>query len=95
MPEDDSSGLDNALEALIMRQPQPVVARLGRRPGQKEVRYAHLLSGDVVETVEDVRPAPPPVATDRVAALEELAQELRKEVADLRAQFAEFRKQFE
>jgi uncharacterized protein YceH (UPF0502 family) len=95
MPGDDSSGLDAALEALIVREPQPVVARLPRRPGQKEVRYAHLLSGEVA--TDDYTPdvAPPPPGTDRLAALEQLADELRNEVADLRAQLESFRKQFE
>jgi len=96
MPGDDSTGLDAALEALITRE-QPVAARLSRRPGQKEARYAHLLSGDVVEPAAD---APQPLSTptpaaDRIAALEELAQEFSKEIADLRAQLAAFRKQFE
>ena len=57
MPGDDATGLDTALEALIAREPQPVVARLARRPGQKEPRYAHLLAGDVAEAVDDA-PAP-------------------------------------
>ena len=96
MPGDDSTGLDAALEALITRD-QPVAARLSRRPGQKEARYAHLLSGDVVEVAAD---APQPLSTptpaaDRIAALEDLAQEFSKEIADLRAQLAAFRKQFE
>ena len=95
MPGDDSTGIDAALEALIAHEPQPVVARLPRRPGQKESRYAHLLAGDVAEASDEVPVAPPPDATDRLAALEELANELRNEVADLRAQLATFRKQFE
>lgn len=96
MPGDDSTGLDSTLEALVSREPKPVVARLPRRPGQKEARYAHLLSGDVADAANDATPisAPAP-ATDRIAALEELAQEFSKEIADLRAQLASFRKQFE
>ena len=97
MPGDDSTGIDTALEALVAREPQPVVVRLQRRPGQKEARFAHLLNGDVAEAVADApqshsTPAP---TTDRIAALEELAQEFSKEIADLRAQLAAFRKQFE
>ena len=95
MPGDDSSGIDAALEALISREPQPVVARLPRRPGQKEPRYAHLLAGDVAEASDDTPVAQPVTSTDRLAALEDLANELRDEVADLRAQLASFRKQFE
>jgi uncharacterized protein YceH (UPF0502 family) len=95
MPGDDSSAIDAALEALITRE-TPAVARLARRPGQKEMRYAHLLSGDVVAPTDDV-PDHVPVTTpsaDRIDALEQLANELRNEVADLRAQLAAFRKQF-
>ncbi len=97
MPGDDSTGLDAALEALIVREPQPAVARLPRRPGQKEPRYAHLLAGEVAEAVDDAVIAQPAVApaTDRIAALEQLVQEMRSEIADLRAQLASFRKQFE
>lgn len=97
MPGDDSAGLDAALDALITREPQPVVARLARRPGQKEPRYAHLLAGDVAESTDDEPVAQPPTAStsERIAFLEEAARELRNEVADLRAQLASFRKQFE
>ena len=93
MPGDDSTGLDEALEGLVMRPAQPLVVRLQRRPGQKEVRYAHLLSGEVTESTVDT-PAPAPAA-DRIGALEAVVQELRNEVADLRSQLAGFRKQFE
>jgi uncharacterized protein len=97
MPGDDATGPDTALEALITREPQPVVARLARRPGQKEPRYAHLLAGDVAESIDDASVAQPPTATtpDRIVALEEHVQGLRNEVNDLRAQLAAFRKQFE
>jgi len=95
MPTDDPDAIEVALEALVARAPSPPVTRLPRRPGQKEARYAHLLAGEVSYEVEDLPlPAHAP-STDRIAALEELAKELRSEVADLRAQLAEFRKQFE
>lgn len=94
MAGESSTGLDAALEALVTREPRPVVARLPRRPGQKEPRYAHLLAGSVTETADDVLPAPPAPATDRIAALEESLEELRNEVADLRAQLSDlFRRQ--
>jgi uncharacterized protein YceH (UPF0502 family) len=95
MPNDDPDAVEAALEALAGRTPSPPVTRLPRRPGQKEARYAHLLAGEVSYEMEDA-PLPAPAASaDRIAALEELAEELRSEVADLRAQLAEFRKQFE
>jgi uncharacterized protein YceH (UPF0502 family) len=97
MPGDDSTGLDTALEALTTREPRPVVARLARRPGQKEPRYAHLLAGEVAETVDDapLQPQTSSTAAERIAALEEHVQELRNEMSDLRAQLGAFRKQFE
>ena len=53
------------------------------------------MSGDVAETSDDAPiPASAP-AGDQIAALEELAQEFSREIADLRAQLASFRKQFE
>ena len=45
-PFADLADLEGVLEALIAREPEPLVARLPRRPGQKEVRYAHLLGGE-------------------------------------------------
>ncbi len=97
MPADDTSGLDAVLDALVSREPQPLVARLPRRPGQKEARYAHLLSGEITTTVDETSDSPPATTaeTDRIDALEQLANELRLEVADLRAQLEGFRKQFE
>jgi hypothetical protein len=95
VPGDDPARINAALEALMAREPEPVVTRLPRRPGQKEVRYAHRLAGEAQYTVED-SPSPAPGGNaDRITALEELTQELRNEVADLRAQLAAFRKQFE
>jgi uncharacterized protein YceH (UPF0502 family) len=87
---DDGSAVDAALEALVARA---AAAQLPRRAGQKEVRYAHLLAGDITyETVDAVVLEKP---TDRVASLEEEVRELRNEVADLRTQLEAFRKQFE
>src|SRR4051794_14936685 len=48
-----AEALQETLETLIARE---FVARLGRRPGQKEERFAHRLSDDLDETA----PAPPP-----------------------------------
>ena len=98
----DLADLEEVLESLIARQPEPLVARLPRRPGQKEVRYAHLLTGeppqaDAPGTVEE-RPVPTRRADaddDRVAALERTVEELRAEVSALRAELDAFRAQFQ
>jgi len=100
-PFADVAGLEGVLGSLMAREPEPLVARLARRAGQKEVRYAHLLSGepqaDAPGTAEE-----PPVPTrraaaddDRVAALERTVEALRAEVADLRAELDAFRAQFQ
>jgi uncharacterized protein YceH (UPF0502 family) len=76
----------------------PLATQLERRPGQKELRFAHLLSGvptyDAVDAPEPAA-ASGPRGPDRVAALEATVEELRREVADLRSQLDAFRKQFE
>ncbi|CAN5890507.1 YceH family protein [soil metagenome] len=100
IPGDDHDGVEAALDRLIAREPEPAVVRLPRRAGQKELRYAHLLAGDVIgdvvpEVHGEARLATLSSAADRVAALEMLTQELQLEMSDLRAQFESFRKQFE
>jgi len=92
----DLAAVEATLDALIAREPEPLVARLPRRAGQREVRYAHLLSG---EPAADEGPAGPPPASSaddgRVAALEQAVAELRDELAALRGELAEFRAQFQ
>ena len=92
---DDPDAVDAALEALIARAPAPAAVRLPRRPGQKEVRHAHLLAGEVTYEVDDVVAPPAAASPDRIEALEQRISELSNEVADLRAQLDSFRRQFE
>ena len=95
IPGDDGSGVEGALEGLVVRGPAPVVSRLPRRPGQKEVRYGHLLAGVPLYEAEDAPVSIPRASADRLTALEEIVRDLRGEIGDLRTQLAEFRKQFE
>jgi uncharacterized protein YceH (UPF0502 family) len=39
--------VEETLNGLISREPEPLVVRLPRQPGQKDARFAHLLSGEV------------------------------------------------
>jgi uncharacterized protein YceH (UPF0502 family) len=87
--------VEEVLNGLISRDSDPLVARVPRQPGQKEGRFAHLLSGAVdVESlvvVETERPS-------RSTAFEKLEQKvdaLAAEVERLKEQFEQFRKQFE
>jgi uncharacterized protein YceH (UPF0502 family) len=77
--------VDTTLNSMTSAEP-PLVARLPRQAGQKEVRYAHLLSGDV--RIPEPQEAPPEPELDRIARLE-------KDFEDLKRQFEEFRKQFQ
>jgi uncharacterized protein len=97
-PFEDLSVVQSTLKHLMERDP-PLVKLLPRQPGNKEARYAHLLSGDV-----ELREAPPLKEVSvssgasgnvRITGLETEISGLRKEIADLKSQFAEFRKQFE
>ena len=98
----DIADLEGVLESLIAREPEPLVARLPRRPGQKEVRYAHLLSGEPPQTDASAMVEEPARSTrragaedDRVAALERTVEEMRAEVAAMRAELDAFRAQFQ
>ena len=84
--------VEETLNALITREPESLVVRLPRQPGQKEVRFAHLLSGEIdVEALQE----PPERVVSRRAGLEERVEALAAEVEKLKQQFEEFRKQFE
>lgn len=91
--------LDDVLSGLqqLMRREPPLAKALGRRPGTKEIRYAHLLSGDV-EAWEPPASETAAVGVEdagRITQLEEKVTSLEREVAELRQQMADFRKQFE
>ncbi|MYM93160.1 YceH family protein [Duganella vulcania] len=88
-----------ALQFLIDKYP-PLVSRLALAPGTKEPRYGQLLGGeDALAREETAASLGGSVSAagqgGRVAALEHEVQQLRQQVEDLTAQFAEFRKQFE
>jgi uncharacterized protein YceH (UPF0502 family) len=86
----DLATVEETLEKLIGRGH---VARLERRPGQKEVRYAQLLGG---EEEEVTAPAETPAATSGPAASEEdeIVAGLKGEIASLRAELARLRQAY-
>ena len=91
--------LDDVLSGLqqLMRRDPPLAKALGRRSGTKEVRYAHLLSGDVEawEPPSETASSPGSADAERLIQLEEQIAALRNEVAELKQQMAEFKRQFE
>jgi len=81
----DLSQIHEALDRLMRRE---LVARLDRRPGQKEERYRHLFGDD--EPAREMRAtdadmAAPASLEARVTALEEEVASLRTALADLGA----------
>jgi uncharacterized protein len=68
-------------ETLAALAERELVERQGRRPGQKEERWAQLLGG-----AADEQEAPPP--PPRAGSLEERVRRLEREVAELRALLA-------
>jgi uncharacterized protein YceH (UPF0502 family) len=85
--------VEETLNKLITRDPDPLVARLPRQPGQKDGRFAHLLSGEI--DLQAIEQAPPPSPSSRRTSLEEKVEALTAEVEKLKEQFEQFRKQFE
>jgi uncharacterized protein YceH (UPF0502 family) len=100
VPFADLRAVEETLGELERFSP-PLVLLLPRQPGQKEQRYAHLLSGEPQPLVSE-RQAPPEAARlkvmaedERIAALETEVASLRTEVAELRRVVEEFKSQFE
>jgi uncharacterized protein YceH (UPF0502 family) len=84
----------SVLDKLAQREP-PLVAALPRQPGSREIRYAHLLSGEPDITAQPIAAAshsagPSAQGQDheRLLQLETEVATLRHEVADLKAQLA-------
>ena len=74
---------------------EPLVFKLERQPGQKEARYAHLLSGEVDAESILSRPEPAPARTnEKINELESEVQRISEELRSLREDFENFRQQF-
>jgi uncharacterized protein YceH (UPF0502 family) len=95
------SGIGEVQETLdgLARRDDPLVVKLERQPGQKEARYAHLLSGEVdqaaISSSRETSTSTAPGKNDRIDNLEAEVERLKTEFSSLRDTFEEFRKQFE
>jgi uncharacterized protein YceH (UPF0502 family) len=92
-------GLDEVQATLdeLAGRADPLITRLDRAPGQKEARYAHLLSGPV-DTARVHVPFSSTAEigkTDRLGDLEQEVESLRTAITEFRAEFEEFKKQFD
>lgn len=87
---DDLSEVESVIERMA-----ELVVKLPRRPGEKEARYAHLLSGPPAVSEEESDVAETPARPDRMAVIETEISQMRSELEELKQQFARFRQQFE
>jgi uncharacterized protein YceH (UPF0502 family) len=93
------SGLDevNQMVESLIRRETPLAVKLPKQPGQKEVRYAHLLSGeiDLENIVSNTPTSSIHEKNERIEKLEEKVESLENELNEFRQKFEEFKKQFE
>jgi uncharacterized protein YceH (UPF0502 family) len=92
----ETGQIEAALEHLAAHESGACVVRLAREPGRRDSRYAHLFSGEPVETApaaaaaavtadsEEASPAETPGMLARLMALEQQLGELRAEFRSLR-----------
>jgi hypothetical protein len=99
-PLADLAAAEGILQDLMEKEP-PLAVRLPRQPGRKEPRFLHLLGGPPDLDFEAPAPAPESATlrvraeAEAIAALEAEMATLRAEVDDLRREMAAFRAQFE
>ncbi len=93
------SGLGEVSETLdnLARRDEPLVLKLERQAGQKEVRYAHLLSGEASAAAAYTPKTAVVSAADneRIEKLEGEVAALQNQISELRQTFEMFKNQFE
>jgi hypothetical protein len=98
LPMPELTEIETVLGELASRPEGPLVRKLARQPGQKEARWAQLLSGEPVPSGTDegvssepltVALALPPEVERRLSALEAEVVHLRSELARLRSALGE------
>ena len=80
--------VQNVLNKLAAREPEPLAARMSRAPGTKEPRWCHLFA----PPPETPEPGPVLVVAAAGAGLRERVDELENEVTTLREQLQTMRK---
>ena len=85
--------VEAVVRELIARE---LAVEMARQPGQKEIRYAHVLSGPPSEAATEARVdiAAAEPRRDRIAELEASLDEVRRELGELRERFDDFTRQF-
>ena len=97
-PFEGAAAVESTLRSLMEYPVTPLVTLMPRQPGQKEQRYAHLLSGPPPEEAESTDTPTIQLASptqERLDRLEIEVAQLRQETTALRAELERFRLQFE
>ncbi|HBC85661.1 MAG TPA: DUF480 domain-containing protein [Lentisphaeria bacterium] len=104
-PFESIETVEKIMNALMTRQPEPLVVLLPRQPGRKESRYAHLLSGEVKldETAVPAASGPAPekarmivqAENERMDKLETEITKLREDMNSLKTKVDELKKMME
>lgn len=93
------SGLDEVNQTVerLMDREDPIVFKLPKQAGQKEVRYVHLLSGEIdLENLPAItQPTSVSAKNERIEQLEQKVEELKEELSSFKQEFEDFKKQFE
>jgi uncharacterized protein YceH (UPF0502 family) len=84
-PFADLAETEMVLDKLVAWPAGPLVAKLPRQAGQKELRFAHLLAGAPDLESGEAGAAEPPAS--RIAQLEQSVEHLRLELSSLRERF--------
>lgn len=100
-PFTDTHEVERVLDELSAWPGGPLISKLPRQIGQREERYVHRLCGEISTEATESQPALEPVRltvmaeNERIAALEIRMAALGDELERLKAQFADFAKQFQ
>ncbi|HWC96905.1 MAG TPA: YceH family protein [Candidatus Sulfopaludibacter sp.] len=89
---EDLEGVESTLQKLVEIE---FVKKLPRQPGSREARWTHLLAGDVDVAEEAAAPSMDRMMTERMTPDRERIAALELEVAELKRQFEDFRRNFE
>ncbi len=89
---DDAEQVESCLRRLSEHDP-PLVIKLAKQPGWRDVRYTHLFSGEpAISAMPEVHADAPTAAH---AGAESRLDKLEREIAELRDAFEQFKKSFE
>lgn len=92
----DLNEVQTVLDELVAHPGGPLVVRLPRESGRRESRWMHVLAGTPeAKPDNEPRKTSPQVVTGESDALQEELKQIKAELETLKAEFVQFRRQFE